>query len=278
MTRVVLVLAVCGILTLVGVTSYAADATTGGSIQSYAADTALANGTIVQLGSSENDRVQPATKSNSQNMFGVTVDRSKLLITSSAGNDKNQAYVAVTGTYNVLVSTEGGPIKSGDYITISSVDGIGMKADTEVSTVLGRTAGNFDGKGAVLGQEKVHDQTSGKDQIVQIASIPVSIKIEHNPLTKSTKADVPDFLERLGQQIAEKKVSPIRIYLSMAITAISLITAIIVLYAGVRNSVISIGRNPMSKKSVFRALLEIILTAILVLVIGLFAVYLLLKL
>jgi hypothetical protein len=89
---------------------------------------------------------------------------------------------------------------------------------------------------------------------------------------------VPEFLQRLGQQIAEKQVSPIRIYHSLAITAVSLITALIVIYSGIRNSIISIGRNPMSKKSIFRALLEIILTSFLILIIGLFAVYLLLKL
>lgn len=59
---------------------------------------------------------------------------------------------------------------------------------------------------------------------------------------------------------------------------VSLIAAIAVIYAGVRNSVISIGRNPMTKKSIFRALMEIILTSLLILIIGLFAVYLLLRL
>lgn len=59
---------------------------------------------------------------------------------------------------------------------------------------------------------------------------------------------------------------------------ISLLAAIAVLYAGIRNGVISIGRNPMSKKSIFRAIFEVILTAALILIIGLFAVYLLLKL
>ena len=89
---------------------------------------------------------------------------------------------------------------------------------------------------------------------------------------------MPSFLERVGYAIAEKEVSPIRIYLSMAIAAVCLIAAIAVLYAGVRSGVISIGRNPMSKKSIFRALIETILTSVVILAIGLFAVYLLLKL
>jgi len=90
--------------------------------------------------------------------------------------------------------------------------------------------------------------------------------------------NLPESLQRIGQAVAEKEVSPIRIYLSMGIVTLSILAAIVMLYSGIRNGVISIGRNPMSKKSIFRALLEVILTSILILVIGLFAVYLLLKL
>lgn len=64
----------------------------------------------------------------------------------------------------------------------------------------------------------------------------------------------------------------------MAITGASVITALVLLYAGVRNAIISIGRNPMSRKSIVKALIQVILTSLLILIIGLFAVYLLLKL
>ncbi len=250
----------------------------GGSVQGYAADSAIDNGTIVQLNNKDAKRVQIATKANLANMFGVTVDRNQLPITLSDGSIENEVFVAVSGTYNVIVSTEGGPIKTGDYVTMSSVNGVAMKAGTAETTVFGRANAPYDGSGVTLGKTTLKDTTGKDGQTVYIGSIPVTINIQHNPNIKSTKSDLPQLLQRIGQAIAEKEVNPIRIYLSMAITAISLIAAIAVIYSGVRNSVISIGRNPMSKKPIFRALLEIILTSILILVIGLFAVYLLLKL
>ncbi len=252
----------------------------GGSVQGYAADAPLSPGTIVELTGKNSDRVKAAAQSELQNMFGVVVDPRQVPLTLSSGDVENETFVAVSGTYDVLVSTQNGAIKSGDYITMSSVDGVAMKAGTskEQSTVFGRAQKPFDGKGVTLGTTTLKDTTGKTNRTVTLGSVPVTIDIRHNPNEKSTKADLPDFLQRLGQQIAEKKVSPIRIYISLGITAVSLITAIAVLYAGVRNSVISIGRNPMSKKSIFHALVEIILTAILILVIGLFAVYLLLKL
>ncbi|HEY1085830.1 MAG TPA: hypothetical protein VGE34_03850 [Candidatus Saccharimonadales bacterium] len=249
----------------------------GGNVQDYSATAALDNGTIVQLTEKNGKQVEAATKSNIQNMLGVAVDAAQLPLKISSGKRINETYVAVSGVYNVLVSTENGVVRAGDYITLSSHNGIGMKAGTKESTVFGRANSSFNGKGTTLGSAKLKD-SNGNEKTVQLGTIPVTVDVKRNPNIQSTKVDVPPFLERLGQQIAEKEVSPIRIYLSLAITFISLIAAIAVVYAGVRNSVISIGRNPMSKKSIFRALLQVIITALLILIVGLFAVYLLLKL
>jgi hypothetical protein len=250
----------------------------GGNVQGYGSSTVLTEGTIVELTGANATSVKIATKSELQNMFGVTVDPSQLLVTSTNAGLQNETYVAVSGTYDVLVSTEGGSIATGDYLTLSSIDGVAMKASTDQPTVFGRAAAPFDGKGLTLGTSTIKDTSGTVIQTVTLGEVPVSIEIEHNPNVKSTKEDVPQFLQRLGEQIADKQVSPIKIYLSMAITAAAIITAIVILYSGVRNGVTAIGRNPMSKKSVFRALLEIILTSILILIIGLSAVYLLLKL
>lgn len=249
----------------------------GGSVQGYGAATPIDNGTIVELTGKDNKEVKAVSKADLGKMFGVVVDRGQLPVALSDSSLANETFVAVSGVYNVLVSSENGSINSGDYITLSSLNGIGMKAGTKEDMIFGRANGSFGTSSTVLGRTTLKD-TSGATKTVTIGLIPVTINITRNPNIKSTKVDVPQFLQRLGQQIADKQVNPIRIYLSLGITLICLIAAIAVIYAGVRNSVISIGRNPMSKKSIFRALLEVILTALLILIVGLFAVYLLLKL
>jgi hypothetical protein len=251
----------------------------GGSVQSYAADAPIATGTIVQLTGQNASRVKVAEQSQLQNMFGLVVDRNQLPLTVSGGESvQNETFVAATGTYNALVSTEAGPIASGDYVTLSAINGIAMKAGTEEATVFGRANGSFDGRGVNLGTMAIKDRNGNTTQTVTLGSIPVTIDIKRNPNEVTTESNLPDFLQRVGQEIAEREVSPIRIYLSLGITLISVIAVIVMLYAGIRNAVVAIGRNPMSRKSVFRALLEVILTAILVLIVGLFAVYLLLRL
>ncbi len=255
----------------------AAETYGGGSVKGYGADAPIQTGAIVLLTGAKADKVKIATQADVQNMFGVVVDRNQLPLAVTNESVQNETFVAVSGTYNVLVSTQNGTIHSGDYITLSSVDGVAMKAGTDEITVFGRVNRDFDGKSDSLGTTELKDSAGGTKKVT-LGAVPVTIDIKSNPNHKSTKANVPEFLERVGQAIAEKEVSPIRIYLSVAIVVVSLIAAIAVIYAGVRSGVISIGRNPMSKKSIFRALMQVILTSLLILIIGLFAVYLLLKL
>ena len=277
-SRIILILALVVGIAAATVSPVFAVNNGGGSVQGYAAETPLDYGTIVQLTEKDSNTVKIATEDSLDKMFGVTVDRAQLLLATSDESLKNEVFVAVSGTFNVLVSNQAGPIAVGEYLTMSSVNGVLMKAGTDEKTVFGRATQAFDGKGITLGTTTLKDTDGKENQKVAIGSIPVTVDIKHNPNDKTTKVNVPDFLERVGLAVAEKEVSPIRIYLSIGIMALSIIAAIAMIYAGVRNSVISIGRNPMSRKSIFKALLQVILTGLLILIIGLFAVYLLLRL
>lgn len=255
-------------------------ATGGGSVQGYAADSSLQYGTVVQLVGGATTKVAPATAKDLNAMYGLTVDPHELSISISNSSLANEAYVATSGTYNVLVSTQNGAVKAGDYITMSAIDGVLMKAGSydDQKVVFGRAAGDFSGKTNSIGSSTLHFSDGKTTQTVALGMVPVAINIERNPNQKSTKANLPPALQKLGEAIADKPVSPTRIYLSIGITGLSIIVALVTLYSGIRNALIAIGRNPLSKKSIFRGLLEIILTGFIILIIGLFAVYLLLKL
>jgi hypothetical protein len=258
-------------------TSSIAPLSTGQGVEGYSAASALEYGTIVQLAKAGSSTVEAVSQANAGEMYGVAVDPSGLPITITNSSLQNETYVATTGTYNVLVSTQGGTIQPNSFITISSIDGVGMAAGTANTTVFGRAVQGFNGVSDGIGTETLKN-SSGASLNVTIGIIPVAIQIEHNPTKPSTKVNLPKSLQRLGQAIAEKPISPVRTYLSIAIVGISTIMALVILYSGVRNGLIAIGRNPLSKGHIFRGLLAVILTSIIVLIIGLFAVYLLLKL
>jgi len=242
----------------------------------YAADSQLRPGTVVQPSSEDTGKVLPATQDKTQAAFGVVV-RNDAPISITTSGDSKQVYVATSGRQNIMVTNENGEIQSGDYLTVSALSGTLMKASDQ-ELVFARALEHFDGKSNLIGTTTLKDTAGNPYKEIGISTISATIEIMKNPYEVSTKADLPEQLQRLGQAIAEKEVSPLRIYMSLAIVTISIIVALATLYVGVRSSIISIGRNPLSKKSILRSLLEVILTAILVLIIGMFAVYLLLRL
>jgi hypothetical protein len=180
--------------------------------------------------------------------------------------------VATSGNYEVLVNNQNGPIKTGDYITISSLEGIGMKADETESVVLGRAVSEFDGVNGSVGSADVNGTK------VNFARIQVNVAINRNPLLKvPEQSKVPKFLQKLGESVADRPVSATRLYLSLAIFLAAAFISGVLLYSGARNSLTAIGRNPLSKKAILRGLLQITALSLTIFIIGIFAVYLLLK-
>ena len=246
--------------------------------QSYGADSQISPGIIVKLQDKDASKVEPLTEDSINKMLGVVVDANAAPVTLSNGTPKGiQVYVVTSGTFEVLVSNQNGVIHAGDYITISSLEGTGMKAGTAQTTVLGKATAGFDGKSGVLNTTTLKNSIG--DQVnVAIGRIPVTVTVGRNPNLQINQPNLPGFLARASQNIANKPVSTARVYLSVAALLVSAIIAGSLLYAGVRSSLVAVGRNPLAKKSIVRSLVQVTLTSLIVFIIGLFAVYLLLKL
>jgi hypothetical protein len=245
--------------------------------QGYGASSQLSPGIIVQLDTANANNVEPLTSGNASKMFGVVIDANASPVSLSDGSTGTQVYVVTTGTYDVLVSNQNGVIRAGDYITISSLDGTGMKADTSSPLVLGKAADSFDGKTNVLNSTTLKNSNGGQVSIA-IGRIPVEIAIGRNPLLESSLPNLPGFLSRATENVANKPVSTSRAYLGLAILLVSAVIAGSLLYGGVRSGFVAIGRNPLAKKSIVRNLVQVTFTSLIIFIIGLFAVYLLLKL
>jgi len=247
-------------------------------VQSYSSTGDVQTGMLVALTNSQSDIVTPVTSANLNKIYGVAINpaNTDAILSTGSGNLSKPVYVATSGSYEILISSQDGPIKTGDYISVSSLDGIGMKATDSQSLVLGKALAPFDGKTNVINTATLTSNT-GKKLTVSLAQIPVSINVVRNPELNRIP-DLPGFLTHLTQSVANKPVDAARAYISLGILVITVVIVGIMIYSGVRSSIISIGRNPLSRHSIMVGLLGISLTSIAVFIVGLFAVYLLLKL
>jgi hypothetical protein len=243
--------------------------------QGYGSDEQLQRGMIVQLKKSDTTKVEAVKYETADQMQGVVVDANDAPVTLSGDNKKT--FVANGGHFAVLVSDQNGQINAGDYVTISNLAGVGMKASDLDPVVVGRALGGFNGKDSVVSEAKIEDST-GQSKTVHLGRVDTDISVSRNPLLRAKEPNLPDALKRAAETIAGKEVNATRVYIGLIIFIIASLISTILLYSGIRSALISIGRNPLSKKSIIRGMLQVIITSLIIFITGLFGVYLLLKL
>lgn len=248
--------------------------------RAYNTDQQLQRGMIVRLAEKNNTKVEALKAAEIDKMEGVIVAANDSPVTLSAADQSmQQVFVATTGRYNVLVSNQNGAIKKDDYITISAVAGVGMKADGKQSRIVGKALSGFDGANNVSGKMTV--KNSSNTQIpITLSLIAVEINVAHNPIEDKKSSLIPgmEFLQKAAGEVVNHEVEPGQLYLALAALIVSAFIAGSILYAGVKTSMTAIGRNPLAKASVMRNLLSVVVTSIIILIIGIVAVYLILKL
>ncbi|HEX8763072.1 MAG TPA: hypothetical protein VF733_04930 [Candidatus Saccharimonadales bacterium] len=244
--------------------------------QGYQAEGPLQKGMIVRLDPKDGSKVQAVQQNDGGDVLGVVVSSAEAGVSLSNTGVAEEIFVANSGQFDVLVSTQNGPINTGDYIALSSLAGVGMKADTKQQYVLGKALDSFDGKSTTEGTTTL--KTSNGSQQVSLGRIGIEISVAHNPkYSKQAIAGVPNALAKLVQLATDRPVTAFRVYLGAGTALLSIIVAGVILFAGVRTSMTAVGRNPLAKKTIFRSLLQVVLIALIVFVIGGIAVYLLLR-
>lgn len=243
--------------------------------QGYGTDGTLQKGMIIRIKDGDTSKAQPLAFDQADKMHGVVVDSNDAAVTLSADGEK--AFVATTGRYEVLVSNQAGEIKEGDYIAISALHGVGMKAGDRDSMVIGRALAGFDGQNRVVGATKIKD-SSGAERDVRLGRVLADITVARNPLLRNQSPNLPSALQRVSEAVAGKPVGAVKVYVSLIILSLTTIVAGALLYGGVRNGMISMGRNPLSKKLILRGMIQVVVVGLIIFILGLFGVYLLLKL
>jgi len=244
--------------------------------QGYKSDTLLQNGMIVGLDPKDVTKVEPINSSQYNLLHGVVVNPSSSTIL--IGNASTNVYVSTSGRVSVMVNDQNGTISPGDFVALSAVTGIGDKATPTDPLVVGKSISTFNANDSAqqIGTVTVKDST-GKTSTLHIGYVSVDIAIGKNPLL-ITDNSLPSILSRASNLVAGKIVSPVRVYISILVLAITAFVSGSLIYGGVRSSIISIGRNPLSKKIITKSLVQIVIISLLVFLSGVFGVYLLLKL
>jgi len=112
----------------------------------FEVDTKTLPGDLISISPYSKDSYTISSKENNHLLLGIHSSNPTVTLNSAKG-----VPVSLTGRVPVNVINENGPIKIGDYLTVSSLDGKAMKAD-KPSFVVGRALENYnsDAAGQIL--------------------------------------------------------------------------------------------------------------------------------
>jgi len=235
--------------------------------QGYNTGEAIPIGSIVGLQKDSRDTIVASSTTSVDTILGVVVnqDSSPLVISGGA----NQVQVATNGPVSVLVSDINGPIAQGDQITASPIKGIGMRA-TVNTKVVGVAQGGMSG----TTKQTVKDE-AGKDREITIGEAPVLVSVSYH-YQQPEKTVIPQAFQNIANSVAGKRVDSLPIIISGVIFIIMLITVSSIVYAMIRSSIVSVGRNPMAQSAVFRGIIQLSILVIAIIGVSIIAIYLIL--
>lgn len=227
-------------------------------------------GAIVSLKDNSTDYVSSATTKNANNILGVVISESNSLLSLSDGQ-ANQIQVATSGVVQVLVSNINGGIYSGDAITASPINGVGMKA-TSNAKVVGIAQDKLAGGGS---KEQSYKDKDGHEHKVLLGEVPVLVNPSYY-YKQPDKTIIPTSIQNVANALAGKNVNSLPVIISVVIFIVTLIIVVSIIYAMIHSSIISVGRNPMSQAAIYRNLIQLSGLVIIILAVAVISIYLVL--
>jgi hypothetical protein len=263
-------LLVAPVLVLLSLSSASAAESTAAISQGFkTSENDLAAGALVSLTGGSQSTVQLSNTDRVNQLIGVIGDKPLIELSN---NDK-EVQVVISGTTLTLVSDINGDIKSGDKITASPINGVGMKANSS-ALVVGTAQSDLS---AVTTTQKTINDKRGQPQTVKVGAVPVQVNVTYYVAPEDKNAFLPPFLQSIANSVAGKDVSPVRVLVSTLVLIFGFLSIAVLLYSSIRSSIISIGRNPLSEGAVRKSLFEVGATALGILLVMLIAIYLVLS-
>ncbi|MEX0933423.1 MAG: hypothetical protein WDZ74_01585 [Candidatus Paceibacterota bacterium] len=218
------------------------------------ADAEVAYGDII-LFDPETELFRRSEGVDDSRVYGVVVRDPTLLLET----DVNLVPVAESGRLLVNVTLENGSIEEGDALVSSQTPGKGMRASEEHKHIIGYALESFDGTGGVRevredGSEVVLGTIEVRMGTRSTVTLDLISEVEPNERT---------FDPNTGKVIARFGFAAIVALASIALTFIAFLSTI-------RQSVISVGRNPLAKSSIRSMVILNIVLALIVTTVGIF--------
>lgn len=249
---------------------YAASVMGQGISRGYATkDPGLRPGMAVVLsdsGAAEKQLVERAGREDTGRIIGIATTTEESLVTVTSSED--QVYVKGSGVVAAFVSDVNGDVKQGDRLTISPLKGILMLSQGGEGSigVASESLANADTETQTI-------NTGNGEKSVAVGKIAVSLDSNLGYESKTGNEGQPSSLQRLGKSVIGRDVGELQVVVALVIFFMMMIAEGGIIYGAVSSSITSLGRNPMAKTIIIRELARVVGVVVIVLLVGLAAIY-----
>jgi hypothetical protein len=232
-------------------------------------DSALRPGMMVAISDSsavDLQKVERASTEHTDKIFGVAVNAGEEDVLT-VGSARDQVYVKSSGEAPAYVSDINGTVVKGDTLGISPLKGILMKADAN-TPALGIALEDFSGGNP----EKQTVSTGTGDREVRVALVGVSLDTGlADNLAGLT--DEENALQKIARSITGQRVGEVQVFVALIIFLVVMVSEGSIIYGAVSAAIAAVGRNPLAVKHIRIELMRLIIFAVIVLLVGLGAIY-----
>lgn len=222
--------------------------------QGYKSSQSLAAGTLVSVDSKDPSSVLPTNPDTIDNLVGVIATSGDSSLSVSSADDMVQ--VIGNGVNEVIVTDAGGPIKVGDYLTVSLIAGVASKAASGAK-VIGTAQADFTGQEPDDSHRSIAD-SKGKNKSVAIGRIPVLLTYS----LEAANTDKGANFQQLIFALTGHSTSPTKSVMILVVFALAVSMIAAICFSAVRSSMQMIGRNPLAGKEILVSLRTILGTSI----------------
>lgn len=228
-------------------------------------DIGLQSGMVVALstGNNSDPKVERATQENANRVVGIVTTIETSLITLSSGSAK--VLVESEGQTEGYVSDMGGEISKGDPLSLSPLKGVLMKSGDTAASVIGLAADKPGISSEYTYQEGSQNKTTKISKIKINLNRPGGVNVDVAPSDS--------ILSKIGRALTGREVAEARVLIALIIFVVVSLTEGGIIYGAISASITSLGRNPLAHKLIRGELIRVLGVALIVLLIGLAAVY-----
>ncbi len=232
-------------------------------------DTTIISGMAVSL---EDDSTSPpsvklSASNDGSSFVGIVTTLDENLVTTSEKN--SNIYVVTNGEVAAYVSDINGEVKKDDLLALSPLKGVLMRTDKNKTDAI---AVALTDQNVAETTTKNVNNSGGGDTEVKLNKI--SVDLAPSAIENNKEAD--SFLVVLGRSVTGKSVSVWQVVLAFIIFFILMVVEGSIIYGAIYSSIAALGRNPLSKNIVHRELVQVVVIALFVMLIGLGAIYMVL--